>query len=249
MAVIELYKIEIHHEVWYFTSHQQDVMVNGIHWRAHVIERDASIEQSDDPLRADTSFEVAAGSELADLALNPPLNIAPRVTILRSEDGSTFYTVFAGRLMAGVWNEGFVTLELEAVHTELQVTGLNETITPLCRYALGCRKCGVTESPRAITIKSASGTRLTLTEPVALEYGFGYLKQGGNTHFIDSQPDGVTLKLLHSAHFNPADKAVIVRGCDRSLATCHRRFNNAINFGGAANLPTKNPYVGDPIDR
>ncbi|WP_299022481.1 phage BR0599 family protein [uncultured Photobacterium sp.] len=247
--VIELYQIELRDEVWRFTSNQRDVLANGYNWRTHVIARDASIEQSDDPLRADTSFEVAAGSELANLALNPPLNIAPRVTILRSEDGRTFHTVFAGRLMAGVWNDGFVTVELEAVHTELQVTGLNETVTPQCRYELGCRKCGIKESPREVKIRAAEGNRVTLAYPVPKEYAFGYLQQGGNCHFIDQQPDSLTLVLLHPTKLAVGETAEITRGCDGTLETCHRRFNNAINHGGAVNLPTKNPYVGDPIDR
>ncbi|ELR65837.1 hypothetical protein C942_00924 [Photobacterium marinum] len=250
MVVIELYQIELHDEVWRFTSNQSDVLANGYHWQSHMIARDASIEQSDDPLRADTSFEVAAGSELANLALNPPLNVAPRVTILRSEDGGrVFYTVFAGRLMAGVWNDGFVTVELEAVHTELQVTGLTETITPQCRYSLGSRKCGVLEKPRVVIIERVEGSRVSLVYPVPEEYAFGYLKQGQNFHFIDRQPDSLTLVLLHPALLAEGERAEITRGCDRTLTTCHRRFNNAVNFGGAVNLPTKNPYVGDPIDR
>ncbi|KLV09566.1 hypothetical protein ABT56_00305 [Photobacterium aquae] len=248
--VLELYQIELRDEVWRYTSCQRDVLANGYHWQSHVIDRDASIEQSDDPLRADTEFRVEAGSELANLALNPPLNTAPKVTIYRSEDGGrTVYAVFAGRLMAGVWDEGFVTVELEAVHTELQVTGLNETIAPQCRYELGSRKCGVREVARDITIQAVDGCQVVISEPVPVEYAFGYLKQGGTYYFIDQQPDGVTLVLLHPARLAVGTAAQITRGCDRSLATCFRRFNNAFNFGGAVNLPTKNPYVGDPIDR
>ncbi|MDX1301181.1 phage BR0599 family protein [Photobacterium sp.] len=249
MATIELYQIEIQADVWRFTSSQSDVLYKGFNWQSHAIERGASIEQSDDPLRADTSFEVSAGSTLANIALNPPLNVAPKITILRSEDGLTFYTVFAGRLMAGVWNDGFVSVELEAVHTELQITGLTETVTPHCRYSLGSRKCGHTESPRTVTVAAVNGNLVTLNESLSLEYHYGRLKQGHNHHYIDTQPSSKTLRLLHPATFTPGEQVEVTRGCDRTLATCHSRFNNAINFGGAVNLPTKNPYIGDPIDR
>lgn len=249
MAVIELYKTEVHNEVWRYTSHQNDVLYDGMNWSAHAIERGNGIEQSDNPLRADTAFEVAAGSDLANLALNPPLNVAPKITILRSEDGRQFYTVFAGRIMAGVWNDGFVSVELEAVHTELQITGLTETVTPQCRYSLGSRKCGHIESARTVTVTAVDGNLVTLTESLPLEYNYGRLKHGHNHHYIDTQPNVKTLRLLHPATFTAGDQVEVNRGCDRTLATCHSRFNNAINFGGAVNLPTKNPYIGDPIDR
>ncbi|MDO6497319.1 phage BR0599 family protein [Photobacterium sanguinicancri] len=250
MAVIELYEVSSDFDVLRFTSHQFDVLYKGLNWQSHVIERGGSIEQSDDPLRSDAAFEVAAGSPLANLALNPPLSTAPKVSILRSEDGGkTFFTVFAGRLMAGVWNDGFVAVELEAVHTELQVTGLKETVTPQCRFALGSRKCGVAEKPKAVTVKAVDGLVVTLTTALPMSYAFGKLRHNEGLHFIDRQVNATQLKLLHPASIPAGTKVTVFRGCDRSLECCHQRFNNAVNFGGSVNLPKKNPYVGDPIDR
>ncbi|WP_087022386.1 phage BR0599 family protein [Thaumasiovibrio subtropicus] len=246
--VVELYRVQIGNEEWLFTSAQADVVYQGRRWATQPIERSGNIEQSDDPLKVETSFDVAAGSELADIALNPPLNIAPKLTILRSE-GLGYETVFTGRIMAGVWNEGWVKVEVAPVQTELQVTGLVEVVSPQCRYTPGSRKCGLTLQGTNVSVKQCKGALVTFNESLPLHYQFGYLRQGQNHYFIDQQTAKNQVSLLHPALIAVGSTLQIVQGCDRTLQCCAERFNNAANFGGAANLPTKNPYVGDPIDR
>ncbi|ENM5908638.1 phage BR0599 family protein [Vibrio mimicus] len=251
MAVTELYVVQIHQAIWRFTSSHLDVMYQNELFKSVTISRDSSIEQSSDPLRGNTSFSVMAGTKLAELALNPPLNVAPKMTILRSENGIEYLTVFAGRMMAGKWDDGFVSVELEPLHTELQVTGLNETVTHLCRYSLGSRKCGRQLSAVTARVKSIQGDVITLESPLpaSSSYSFGRLQHEQSFYYIDTQLNQTQLKLLHLPEFKVRAGVSIVEGCDRTLQTCHSRFNNAINFGGAVNLPLKNPYTGDPIDR
>ena len=40
---------------------------------------------------------------------------------------------------------------------------------------------------------------------------------------------------------------VAYAGCSHLVAECINKFSNGINYGGQEYLPTKNPYVGDPI--
>ncbi|PKF48852.1 phage BR0599 family protein [Enterovibrio nigricans] len=249
MAVTELYEIQIHRDLWRFTSAQRDTRYQGELYQNVPISRDSAIEQSSDPLKCETSFSVRSGNKLAELALNPPLNVAPKVTIKRTENGQNYLTVFSGRLVAGKWDDGWVTVELEPVHTELQVTGLNETIPPLCRYSLGSRKCGRVLYPTQVNVMTVVGDVVTIDRALPSNYRFGRLEEGYNHYFIESQLSGTQFRLLHIPGFKPGAKVSLVEGCDRTIYTCVERFQNGPNFGGALNLPTKNPYVGDPIDR
>nr|WP_086937500.1 phage BR0599 family protein [Thaumasiovibrio occultus] len=248
MTVTELYQVSVFDDVWRFTSAQQDCQVDGLQWLSQPIHRSATIEQSSDPLKVDTNFEVAAGCELAALVLNPPLNIAPTLTIRRREI-TGWRTVFTGRIVAGVWNEGWVKVELEPVQTQMQVTGLVEVVSPLCRYDLGSRKCGVTVQPYINAIAAISGNQITLDLPVPLQFQYGYLRVNNENHFIESQVSSTALVLLHHAALDVGARIELIQGCDRTMPCCAERFNNILNFGGAAHLPTKNPYTGDPIDR
>ncbi len=102
---------------------------------------------------------------------------------------------------------------------------------------------------KVAVVSACIGSTVTLTEPVELQYQYGYIEHGDNIYHVDAQIDSRTLVLLHSVDLNRGDDIRLVKGCDGSMKTCHHVFNNAINYGGAEYLPLKNPYVGDPINR
>lgn len=249
MRVIDLYWITVGDSQHYYTSSQTNIKHDGHTWISQGIDHTGAIEQTSDPLKMSTSFDVAAGSAIASIALNPPLNTPVKLRILRLEGDDPVKTIFTGRIISGNYESGWVSVELEPLYSELNTNGLCESVTRQCRYALGSRKCGVALDVNKATVQASSGTIITLGRALPLDYQYGSLEYQGEAHAIDAQPNDVTIALLHGTVIPPGAEVRLIKGCDGTMSCCKTRFNNALNFGGAEHIPTTNPYTGDPINR
>lgn len=249
MQVTDLYWLTVGNTHHYYTSAQTDITFDNKLWVSQAIDHTGAIEQTDDPLKMDTAFEVAAGTNIANLALNPPANFAVTLQLLRIEGDAPAKVIFTGNIISGVYEKGWVTVELAPLYNALNSNGLHEAVTRQCRYILGSRKCGVALERTAATVLSMSGAVVSLASPLPLQYQYGSLEFDGQAYAIDAQPDSKTLILLHGASIPQGSTVHVRQGCDGTMNHCHGRFNNGPNFGGAEHIPVTNPYTGDPINR
>ncbi len=143
MTIHDIFLFSINKSNYGYTSSQHDILLNNITYKSQPIDKTSAIEQSDNPLKMDAYFDVKSGSELAEFILNPPSNQTVKVKIMRLKTGGELRTIFTGRLMSGVYDNGWVKVGLEPVYTEMHSNGLTESVTRQCRYSLGNRKCGV----------------------------------------------------------------------------------------------------------
>ncbi|WP_407546556.1 phage BR0599 family protein [Vibrio parahaemolyticus] len=249
MQIVDLYKLTVGSTQFYFTSAQHDIEYDVIVWKTQPINHTGAIEQTNDPLKMDTSFDVQAGTTFADIALNPPANFPVKLEILRLENSKTAKSIFTGRIVSGTYSDGWVQVDIEPLYTELNTNGLYEGATRQCRYIVGSRKCGVTLNPLSTTVTSSEKTTVVVADTLPLDYQYGSLEVGDEAYSIDAQPDEHTLVLLHSVQIPTGTAVKLIKGCDGTMDICHSRFDNSLNFGGAKDLPVKNPYTGDPINR
>jgi hypothetical protein len=248
-TINDLFFLTVGDREYYFTAAQSDVVYEGKTWISQPIEHYQSIEQSSDPLKVSSAFNVAAGSDLAQLILSPPLNEAIKIRIWRNNLADDYVAIFNGRIVSGMYNAGWIQTMLQPIYTDLLVPGLSESVTRQCRYHLGSRKCGAHVTTIRVAVSNVDGLTIELADPIALIYQFGYLQLGFESRQIDAQPDSTHLVLLHPLGIDVGEQLILTPGCDGLMSTCNGRFDNALNFGGAMHLPVKNPYMGDPINR
>ena len=100
----------------------------------------------------------------------------------------------------------------------------------------------------AATIDGAQGGPTGPLSSAELDIYFqgGYVQTGGGETRdivegnVGGDPDKVRV-ILPFRNFIVGDGANVFAGCDLSLATCHKKFNNAINFQGFPYIPEIDP--------
>jgi uncharacterized phage protein (TIGR02218 family) len=232
-----------------FTSHDRDLEIDGIVYRATPGMVPSAIEWSDG-FDADT---VELAGALTSDAIRPDDLAAGRWDGARLTLRAVDWTDPAAppvALVAGTL--GTVTTEGDRFAVELHgpASVLNapvvEVTSPECRASLGDRRCRVDMAGRSRieAVAAASGSVLTLATPLP-DGAFA----SGRLRWIDGANAGLWAQVLANAgasvtlgeppHFDVAagTRVELHEGCDRRFATCVARFSNAANFRGEPHLP------------
>lgn len=231
------------------TSHDRDLVIGGIPYRAAPGMKPSAIETSDS-LEAQTmdidgaiSSDAIAAADLdagrwdgADLELFVTDWEAPEAGAVVVARGSLGAIERRGAAFAA---------ELQGV-TRLLDRPVCPATSPSCRAMLGDRACRVDLAPRthARRVVAIEGREVTLDSAVATgAMAFGELTwMEGPACGLSSPVFGEAGAVLTLAEMPPLVSAPPIRvrlieGCDKQLATCRERFGNAINFRGEAHLP------------
>lgn len=231
------------------TSHDRDVTVGGLRYRAAPGMKPSALETRDsldmetmDLAGAVSSAAIAAGDLDAGRWDGAELELF--VTDWTAPDAAPV-TVARGTLGAIERRGAAFAAELQGVAALLDRPVCPAT-SPSCRAMLGDRACRVDLAPRthARRVIAAAGRQVTLDAPLAAgTMAFGELLwMEGRNCGLSSPVIGEAGAVLHLAEAPPlpVEGAVRVRlteGCDKQLATCRNRFGNAVNFRGEAHLP------------
>lgn len=232
------------------TSHDRDLMIDGLLHRAAPGMLPSAIKRSDG-LEADTmdvsgALTSAAIGE-ADLLVGRwnGARVALFAVDWQAPDGPRV-PLGEGVIGAVETRDNGFTAELRGASAALDRPVVEET-SPECRAEFGDRRCRVPLAGRRrfARVVDAQGATLTLdaTEPSANAYGFGLLRwlTGANSGLESavSASSGTTVTVRTSPAFlvEPGALVELVEGCDKSIATCSGRFANALNFRGEPYLP------------
>lgn len=163
-----------------------------------------------------------------------------------SRRGAAPIPLSEGRIGDVTVSDGGFTAELTGAAARLE-RPVAEATSPGCRASLGDARCRVAMAGRRhlARVSAVDGRAVTLdrVEPVDDAYGDGRLRwlTGANTGLESlvaaSHADGVTLRTPPSFAVVPQTLVELTEGCDRTLATCAGRFDNAANFRGEPYLP------------
>ena len=233
-----------------FTSHDRDIDLGGMRYRAAPGMLPSAIELSDgfdaDSLAVEGALTLGAISA-EDLSAGRWDGASVTVFMADWEDpGAPAIPLASGEL-------GDVRMRRNGFEAELRgaVAALDrpvaERTSPECRAELGDKRCrvdmaGRTRLVRIVAVPSATEIDVALETPSgAYRYGRARWLSGRNcgleTELTGSA--GSRLTLRDAPHFGAAagDLIEIAEGCDKSLATCGGRFGNARNFRGEPHLP------------
>ncbi|WP_126172196.1 DUF2163 domain-containing protein [Altericroceibacterium xinjiangense] len=232
-----------------FTSHDRDLWFDGVRHRAapgmvpSAIRRTADLQADSAEVRVALSHDAISAHDLAAGRFDAA-RVAIGVVDWETLDRATLYRGEIGTI--GQEAGGF-TAELRSAKADLEVDPVPRT-SPTCRAQF----CG----PGCLL----SPARFT-HEAVLLEIDFPENRvrfsggppasdcADGSVRWIDGPQAGIrmevtiveggwlTLDAELDPELLPGLHALVREGCDHTIATCHTRFANAVNFQGEPFLP------------
>lgn len=230
------------------TSHDRDLIVEGFRYRAAPGMRPASVKAG---IGADASDVEVAGALSADAISEADLGAgrwdgaAVELRLTQWEaPGSPWMLLAAGTLGAVTRRDAEFEAELAGSAQTLRASVAPST-SPGCRAALGDRDCRVDMAARRrrVVVSAVEGEVASVAGLAPGDHAFGTIRwlDGANAGLVqavvDNDAGSVTLADPPAFPIEGACAALLVEGCDRSLATCAARFGNALNFRGEAFLP------------
>lgn len=229
------------------TSHDRDLMVGGIVYRAAPGMKPSALETSDSLDAATMDLEGAIASDaIAARDLDAGRWDGAELELFVTDwsaPGMAPVTVARGSLGAIERRGAAFAAELQGV-TRLLDRPVCPATSPSCRAMLGDPACRVDLAPRTHLrrVIAVDGRAVTL-DSVAAGMAFGELLWMDGANCGLASPvigvDGSVLHLAEAPVFAPVFPARVrlTEGCDKQLATCRDRFANAVNFRGEAHLP------------
>ena len=232
-----------------FTSHDRDLVVGGLAYRAAPGMLPSAVSVSDD---FDSSTLDVSGALTSDLIGQSDLeagrwdraSVSLFLVDWEDPDGERLHLVRGELGDVAAKGIGFEA-ELRGPAALLERPVAEQT-SPGCRAELGDPRCRVDMAGRTrvtrVTAAPAEGL-VAVAGPAGPEFAFGKLRWiGGANSGLESQItacEGSVLTLREPPPFVVADGDLveISEGCDKSFATCRARFANAANFRGEPHLP------------
>jgi len=253
---VELYEFVLGATVERYTSSEDTVTINSNTYTPLAISRNGRTEG---PEERDTVMEVRMPT-MNTIAQRYLANVpGPRamVTVSRyqRQDGGTPQVIILleGSIQSVNFTDGgkLATVAVQPLAARLSRPIPRYVYAGTCGNVLGDVNCKVDLSLSTFRLEaSVSGINgNTITVPGASAFGNGFFT-GGHVG-ADSETDfrlildhtGNELELLLPFPFAIVNMSVaVVAGCDHSIMICKSKFDNVINFGGMAFVPTLNPF-------
>ncbi len=232
-----------------FTSHDRDLVIDGLTHRAapgmlpSAIERSDGLDADDVQLSAALTSDAFTDADLmagrwdgAGLTLSAVDWTAPDVAPV---------TLLTGEFGEVEIKDGGFAVGLRGPTAVLDAAVVEET-SPECRAQLGDRRCRVDLSGRRVSAVVVSVVDSVVTLAGALADGgfaYGSLRwltgdnAGLESRVVANAGASVTLRDVPAFAVVAGTRVELLQGCGKRFSTCVSRFGNAVNFRGEPHLP------------
>jgi uncharacterized phage protein (TIGR02218 family) len=251
---VELYQFNVGSETFRYTSSQSEILASGSTWDPiDGLERGRVARTTDDK-EDRVQVSMPADDPFASLfILIAPGNKATLTIYRVHRDDGNVITYFKG-FIHGI---GFSEDGHKAIFAVLPITSAKSQQIPRfgfqsnCNYTLFDSDCKISEATYThdLTVTAVNNDVLTVSGAGALGADYfenGFVPFGGEYRLIIGQggTGNNDLTLLVPFRTSPLNETLSFRaGCKHRLSEdCNTKFSNAINFGGFAFVPTKNPF-------
>lgn len=186
----------------------------------------------------------------------PGTGATVRIERIQREDGAQqTVTIFTGRITSVAWENSARTAKIKVEPTITVQSKPVPTVTfqGLCNNVLYDDFCQVDDTDPAYRLSAASVTAVTgstITVTGADANGDGYYTGGwaesagaADRRLILDQTGTLLTLLLPFAESPLGTSITVFAGCDHAIATCKGKFDNVLNFGGSAFVPSKNIFA------
>lgn len=249
-------------QVWRYTDQPEDVLVDGVTYRAAVITHDAFAQSEE---ASDGEFTITMAEATPIVADLDALGIAgrPVTCTLRAMHrvgvgdvtSSTPVVRRKGAVMTRRIASGECQLKIASITTLLDQPILTKTCGPTCQlavYSVACGKNPADYTTTGCAISAIAGR--TLTVPDAALQPDDYYTAGeavvetgaaaGERLYIAAHTgDQLAILTALPPGLTASDTIAITAGCDGLETTCDTKFDNLEWFLGFPRVPTVNPFL------
>jgi uncharacterized phage protein (TIGR02218 family) len=237
-----------------FTSHDRDLLVDGVVFRATPGMTPSAVAQTDslegDSMALEGVLDAAAITA-ADLAAGRWSGAVVEVLVCDWSDTSAgFLCLSRGRIgeLARPCSGGRGAFQVELLSdVEVFDDVLPVRLSPICRNDLGDRECGVDLGGirREWAVDGGKGSRLILAPGLgdAVRYAGGRLRfirgplSGIDRNIVEATSGEFRLDSAVPEHGLPGAWVRLTPGCDKRISTCRDRYRNVVSFGGEPHVP------------
>lgn len=255
---IYLYEFRLNDNYWRYTSHAQDVQLQGHIWKADPIE-DNGIRQSSDSHSDTLVVMLSPSAVVVDLFRGtPPINTM-FLTIRHFHLGDTDAAVcYVGEVkQIDTANPAVAKISCNTLSASMEQNGLRLSWSRSCTHALYNSSCRVNPEEFKVEAKIRNvGGNAIYSDDLA-RYGENYFA-GGYIEWVD-RVRGVERRAIQAHSRDKVEifgaiggiaGGMIIKvypGCPRTSDACINKFNNFENYGGAPSMPGRSPFDGNPI--
>jgi len=254
---VELYEFQHGPTYYRYTSSDAPITVDSKLYEPRAISRQA-IEATQEMARTGITLSMDDTIPLLDLfRVHPPGDVVLARIYRTHRDDSEAVTIWSGRILSVARNGLKAEVRCESVYTSIKRPGLRRLYQRACPHVLYSAICGLSSATyrETKTVIAVAGTSLTVSDIGGFVAGYfagGYLEWEFETGKFERRGivdhSGASIVISFPIIGIPNGAAVrIYPGCDHTLATCHAKFSNALNFGGFPHIPQKNPFAGTPV--
>jgi uncharacterized phage protein (TIGR02218 family) len=212
---------------------------------------ESSEERNAGGVRVILSADHTLTNALVDLYRGTTPTGTVELSLYRQHQGvAAIAKIFFGEVASAEFAGSQCILTVESKGGALKQRVLRQLYQAPCNNTLYDSFCGVVKASfsAAGTVTAIATDNVTLTVPTASAQADGYytggLVQFGSRHGFIVSHVGTTLVLLRPiAGLAVSSSVTISAGCDRSIATCHTKFNNVANHQGFPLIPTLDPFT------
>jgi uncharacterized phage protein (TIGR02218 family) len=149
---------------------------------------------------------------------------------------NNIYSFFIGNIISVVYEPKNITINIAPIAYSLK-RGIGDFFSDVCRAEFGDNKCKIDKKNFSFNgiITSINGRNLTGNH---IQKKSGYFSNGvisfGNNSFriLDDSNNNILIATTPNIPINIGDNYIITAGCNKSVETCKKIFNNIINFRG-----------------
>ena len=203
---------------------------------------------------ANASFDITVPdtNSFVNLFNDVPIDDDVYVNIYRANDSSDFVAYFKGIVDSIRFADDKAHIKVISRLAKLLRIGGQVRFQRLCPLCLYRGRCKVEKSVYRVTGKVTSVSTLNITSATFGGYADqwfrgGWIECNGYSRMILSHVANVVTISDRIPGLVADMNFVAYPGCDHTIASCHGKYNNRLNYGGHRFLPVKNPMAGDPI--
>jgi len=247
---------------WRYNSGTTTLTIESLSFTPDVCEV-SELEITNNPFRNSYTIKLSRENEFASQFLSASYESKIMVNIYRSL--GVFWTFFWSGMVETVKFDAHRIPTVRCVPRTSSVArcGQRRVCQVLCDLALYSQEIGeclVDKSNFMITGTIDNIDGLTFESSSFKDQSDGWLNGGelviGNARRLirtHTSPGGVGTVVVSRPILNPETNSagemefVAYAGCDHTFSTCNSKFSNTANYGGQTHLPTKNPFMGEPV--
>ena len=254
---VELYTVTVGATIYRWTSAEDDVVEAADTFTAINISRERLTGGGRDAREKFLTITLPSDNALVSEYINAVPGVKAEVVIERTQRPDSFgetIILFEGRVASVAFEQqgrvAKVKVEPRISATSRPVPRFN--YQGMCNHVLYDARCQVDDTDSANKLSNApvtleDGNEITVTGASGFTDGWftgGFIEaDGGLDHrlILDHVGDVLTLHLPFATS-QTGKQVNVFAGCDHTIATCKSKFDNVINYGGFAFVPTKNIF-------